>query len=69
MAEHNIVATKLLRLADVMARVGLGRTAIYARMDAGVFPRSVKLSERCARWRSEEIDKWVANPKPLPRRE
>ena len=55
-----------LRLREVTIRVGLGKTAIYKRMNAGVFPHPVKLSERCVRWRAEDIAKWLADPTCLP---
>ena len=56
-----------LRLREVKTRVGLGKSAIYKRMNAGVFPRHVKLGERCVRWRVEDIDRWLADPHPLPK--
>jgi prophage regulatory protein len=36
-------ADRLIRLPEVMARVGLRRTAIYQRMREGRFPRSRSL--------------------------
>ena len=56
-----------LRLKEVTARVGLGKTAIYKRMNAGVFPHPVTLGERCVRWRVEDIDRWASDPQPLPK--
>lgn len=49
----------LLRLPQVIARVGLKRTAIYDRMKAGKFPRSRSLGPRCTVWAKTEIDRWV----------
>ena len=56
-----------LRLREVIVHVGLGKTAIYKRMNAGVFPRPVTLGERCVRWRVEDIEHWRADPRPLPK--
>ena len=56
----------LLSLKDVQALVNLQKTAIYKRMDAGIFPRQVKLSERCVRWRTKDIEAWLADPTSLP---
>ena len=39
-------AERLLRLPEVMERVGLRRTAIYQRMREGRFPASRSLSSR-----------------------
>jgi len=49
----------LLRLPTVQVAVGLGRRAIYARIARGDFPRPVKLSARCARWRSRDVVAWI----------
>jgi prophage regulatory protein len=50
---------RLLRLPEVIARVGLKRSAIYQRMSEGRFPKSRSLGPRCAVWVEAEIDTWV----------
>ncbi|MEL7217873.1 MAG: AlpA family transcriptional regulator [Pseudomonadota bacterium] len=50
---------RLLRLPEVMERVGLRRTAIYQRMREGRFPPSRSLGPRCTVWVESEIDDWV----------
>ncbi|MEO0031620.1 MAG: hypothetical protein RIS94_1378 [Pseudomonadota bacterium] len=50
---------RLLRLPDVMARVGLKRSAIYQRMNEGRFPKSRSLGSRCSVWVEDEINEWV----------
>lgn len=50
---------RLLRLPEVMERVGLRRTAIYQRMREGRFPQSRSLGPRCTVWVESEIDDWV----------
>jgi len=50
---------RLLRLPEVMARVGLKRSAIYQRMSEGRFPRSRSLGPKCAVWVESEIDDWI----------
>ena len=52
-------APRLLRLPDVLARVGLRRSRLYDLIAAGRFPKPVKLSERAVAWRDDEIDEWV----------
>jgi prophage regulatory protein len=49
----------LLRLPDVIARVGLRRTAIYAAVQAGTFPQPIKLGRRCVAWDSYSIETWI----------
>lgn len=51
--------TRLLRLPEVMARVGLKRSAIYQRMSEGRFPKSRSLGAKCAVWVESEIEEWV----------
>lgn len=50
---------RLLRLPEVMARVGLKRSAIYHRMSEGRFPKSRSLGPKCAVWVEAEIDAWI----------
>jgi len=50
---------RLLRLPEVIARVGLRRSAIYQRMNEGRFPRSRSLGPKCAVWVEAEIDEWI----------
>jgi prophage regulatory protein len=52
-------APRLIRLHEVKSRVGLGRSAIYAKMKQGDFPESVHLGARAVAWRSDEIDDWI----------
>lgn len=49
----------LLRLPDVIARVGLRRTAVYDLIARGKFPRPIRLGRRCSAWPSDVIDRWV----------
>ena len=51
----------LLRLPQVRARVGLGRSTIYAAVAAGTFPRPVAIGARAIAWPSSSIDAWVAD--------
>lgn len=48
-----------LRLAEVMKRTGLSRSAIYLNISQGNFPQSVNLSIRSVAWLESEIDVWM----------
>lgn len=48
-----------LRIQEVERRVCLKKSAIYARMSAGKFPRSVSLGRRCTVWLKSSIDAWI----------
>jgi prophage regulatory protein len=50
---------RLLRLPEVMARVGLRRSAIYQRMSDGRFPKSRSLGPKCTVWVEAEIADWI----------
>ncbi len=56
--------TRLIRLREVMARVGLPRSSIYARIKEGTFPASVRLGDgeksRSVAWSEATIDAWIA---------
>ncbi len=51
--------TRILRLGDVLARVGLSRSTVYQRMSAGDFPAAVQLTPNAVGWRSDDIDAWI----------
>lgn len=51
---------RLIRLSEVMARVGLKRSSIYQRMAEGRFPRSRSQGSRCTVWVESEIAEYIA---------
>lgn len=52
---------RLLRLPEVMDRVGLRRSAIYQRMSEGRFPKCRTPGARCSVWVEAEINAWIAD--------
>ena len=50
---------RLLRLPEVMERVGLRRSAIYQRMSEGRFPKCRTLGAKCSVWVESEINSWI----------
>lgn len=50
---------RLLRLPEVINRVGLRRSAIYQRMSEGRFPKSRSLGPKCTVWVEAEINDWI----------
>lgn len=50
---------RLLRLPEVMSRVGLRRSAIYQRMSEGRFPKCRTLGAKCSVWVEAEINEWI----------
>ena len=50
---------QLLRLKQVRSITGLGRSTIYRWMEAGRFPKPVRLGPRSVAWIDYEIEAWV----------
>lgn len=49
----------LLRLPQVLARVGYSRSTLYSKIKAGEFPAPISLGARSVAWISGEIDEWI----------
>jgi len=49
----------LLRLPQVMDRVGLRKSSIYHLVKLGQFPQPIRLGLRCSAWSSHAVDQWV----------
>lgn len=47
---------RMLRLPDVMLRIGLKKTAIYTRIKEGRFPAGRPLTGRSVAWPESQID-------------
>ena len=53
------MVTIILRLPTVIARTGLSRSSIYARISENRFPRAISLGGRAVGWLEEEIEDWL----------
>ena len=51
---------RFLRRPEVEVRTGLSRSAIYAAMDQGTFPRPRRIGKRAVAWREDDIERWLA---------
>jgi len=60
MSEGGASPDRLLKIAEVKSRVGLGKSKIYALVAEGRFPRPYKLTPKAARWSEREISDWIA---------
>lgn len=47
---------EFLRLPDVTKKIGLGKSALYERMSAGIFPPSIKLGYNVVVWPAHEVN-------------
>jgi prophage regulatory protein len=50
---------RLLRLPEVTAMVGLGKTMIYRKMREGSFPAALKPGGVSTRWKESEVNRWL----------
>ena len=50
---------KIMRRKEVEQTVGLSRSAIYAAMDRGAFPRPVRIGLRAVGWPISRIETWL----------
>lgn len=46
-------------LKEVCRAVGFKKTSIYRWMNAGEFPKAIKIGS-CVRWSSTEVEEWIA---------
>lgn len=52
---------RLLKLSDVIAMTGIGKTMIYRLIGQGRFPEQFKPGGYASRWSELEIRSWVEN--------
>ncbi|RII84627.1 hypothetical protein CJO09_03910 [Neopusillimonas maritima] len=52
----------MVRIPQVSAVCGLGRSTIWVWVKAGKFPKPLKLSTRTSVWPVEEIRAWLNDP-------
>jgi prophage regulatory protein len=50
---------RIIRMRELTERVGMCRSQIYNLIDAGEFPRQIRLSSRCVGFYESEIDEWI----------
>jgi prophage regulatory protein len=55
------MAHKILRLPDVIDRVGFSRSTIYAFVSGGYFPPPIKIGPRAVGWLDADINAWIGN--------
>lgn len=57
----NDAPERILRLNAVLDRTGLSRATLYRKVEAGTFPRQLRIAARCTGWRESEINEWLRN--------
>ena len=59
MTDVALAADRLVKLPEVVRRVGLGKTMLYQMIGQGRFPAPYKLSPFVSRWSDHEISDWI----------
>lgn len=54
---------RIIRIKTVLALTGVSRATLYRKINAGSFPRQIKIAERCAGWRQSAVNRWLQDPK------
>jgi prophage regulatory protein len=52
---------RLIRLPDVMAKLGIKRSTVWLFVKQNRLPKPIKLSAKVAVWRESEIDAYIAD--------
>lgn len=50
----------LIKLPAVKERTTLSTSEIYRRIEAGTFPKQIKLGAKAVAWLEHEIDTWIS---------
>ncbi len=53
------MAQNILRLPQVLGRIGLSRSMVYEMISHGDFPKPVQLGPRSVGWLADEVDTWI----------
>ncbi len=51
---------RILRLPEIIGRVGLRRASIYLHISKGLFPKPISLGARAVGWLESDIDGWIS---------
>lgn len=52
---------RIFRMKELCQTYGLSRSTIYRLIDAGRFPKPIKISAKAVGWISTDLDEWLAN--------
>ncbi|WP_175771596.1 helix-turn-helix transcriptional regulator [Burkholderia ambifaria] len=50
---------RLVRMHGLLCRVGLSKSEIYRRIQAGTFPKPIPLGARAVGWLESDINTWI----------
>lgn len=56
----------LLRIQEVLERLPISRSSLYAGMQTGLYPQPVRIGKRTVAWREEDIEACIAAMNKYP---
>ena len=59
----SLVMNELLKVRDIQARLGIGRSAVYALIHEPTFPAPIAINSRNLRWEVTEFEHWLLSRK------
>lgn len=59
MAQKTTTQNTFIKLTEVKRRTTLSTTEIYRRIEAGEFPKQIKLGAKAVAWLEHEIQAWI----------
>ena len=57
---NSFTGDSILRLTQVLLITGLCKSTVYAMIQAGTFPRQLRLGKRAVGWSASKVFAWVA---------
>ena len=55
------MAERIIRVRDVVERIGVSRSTLYQWVSEGRFPPSIPLGARAVGWREADVDEWIVS--------
>lgn len=59
MAKVPTTPNTLIKLPEVKRRTTLSTSEIYRRLEAGTFPKQIKLGAKAVAWLEHEVNAWI----------
>ena len=56
-----VVVQKLIRLPEVLSRLGISKSQLYRMVKAGEFPESIQIGRNAVAWPASQVDDWIRN--------
>ena len=59
MANVTTTPNTLIKLPEVKRRTTLSTSEVYRRLEAGTFPKQIKLGAKAVAWLEHEVQAWI----------